>query len=87
MFYSDFLGMNFLVLSWKLTGACPRSGLSPGTRVERVIEGQGPREEMLGTYEGQAPESSCLGLTLDRELTASQGPATCPIPGRGNKDP
>lgn len=44
------------------------------------MEGQGPRGNVLGTFEEQAPESSCLGLTLDRELMALQGGATCLTP-------
>lgn len=39
--------------------------------------GQGPREKVLGIFEEQAPEFSCFGLTLDRELIALQGGATC----------
>lgn len=44
------------------------------------MAGQGPREKVLGTFEEQAPEFSCLGLTLDRELTALQGGAACLLP-------
>lgn len=38
--------------------------------------GQG--EEVLGKFEKQGPEPSCLGLTLDGELMVSQGGATFP---------
>lgn len=49
-------------------------------------QGQG-QEEVLGTFEEPGPEPSCLGLTLDGGLIASQGRATYSIPGRGNNNP
>lgn len=55
-----------------------------GRETPREHRDRGQGEEVLEKFEGQGPEPSCLGLTLDGELTLLPGRAPCPIPGRGH---